>query len=69
MNYKKGEEPTEADDLLLEEKMAKREPNSDDSDEDMLNKSGNVDTMKVLQKQREFNMIFKKVQAEKEKST
>jgi len=61
MNYKKGEEPTEADDLLLEEKMAKREPNSDDSDEDMLNKSGNVDTMKVLQKQREFNMIFKKV--------
>lgn len=61
MNYKKGEEPTEADDLLLEEKMAKREPNSDDSDEDILNKSGNVDTNKVLQKQREFNMIFKKV--------
>ena len=61
MNYKKGEEPTEADDLLLEEKMAKREPNSDDSDEDLLNKSGNVDTNKVLQKQREFNMIFKKV--------
>jgi len=26
-----------------------------------LNKSGNVDTNKVLQKQREFNMIFKKV--------
>ena len=24
MNYKKGEEPTEADDLLLEEKMANR---------------------------------------------
>ena len=37
MNYKKGEEPTEADDLLLEEKMAKREPKSDDSDDDVLN--------------------------------
>lgn len=61
MNYKKGEEPTEADDLLLEEKMAAKQVNSDDSDEDMLNKSGNVDTNKVLQKQREFNMIFKKV--------
>ena len=30
MNYKKGEEPTEADDLLLEEKMAQR--NDSDSD-------------------------------------
>lgn len=58
-HYKKGQEPTEVDDLLLEEKIDKGELNGSD-DEGLHDSSGKLDMDKVLKKHREYNAVFKK---------
>lgn len=59
-HYKKGEEPTEGDDLLLEERIEKGELDDSRDDDGVHDSNGKLDFNKVLQKQREYNAVFKK---------
>ena len=59
--YKMGEEITEGDDLLLQEKLDKGGPDND-NDEGVHDQNGQIDFQKVLMKQREFNAVIKKAQ-------
>ena len=60
--YKKvGEEITEGDDLILQDKLEKGELDMENNN-DTHDQNGQIDFDKVLMKQREFNAVIKQAQ-------